>query len=287
MCSRGIIMNNFGTGRRGALSKVIHPVKCRNEGYPFILDGICTEYFPKNIVCRNGIELCSLYIAAGNSGKVVLPDGEHELHCGSVCFIPANVPFSVGTSDGAAALHYITFSCSADVAADLGYDRYFFSEAQKPDIMTALSVKLAETAADPLADPDTISVQLYHLLLAVRRAVFLQDEEKYCSGDLLRESLKFMDKYYAQDISLERLAVISGVSLQHFCRVFKARIGMRPMEYLAKRRTAEAKELLASTDMKIGEIAQAVGFEDANYFGITFRKYEGATPTEYRRLFGK
>ena len=115
----------------------------------------------------------------------------------------------------------------------------------------------------------------------------MHDEEKYGSGDLLRESLKFMDKYYAQDISLERLAVISGVSLQHFCRVFKARIGMRPMEYLAKRRTAEAKELLASTDMKIGEIAQAVGFEDANYFGITFRKYEGATPTEYRRLFGK
>ena len=177
--------------------------------------------------------------------------------------------------------------CSGGAGERIGYGSFFFAEVSKDSAITELFGKLAETAADPLASPDTMSVQLYGLLLAVRRAAFMKDEEKYGSGDILREALKFMDRHYGENITLERLAVISGVSLQHFCRVFKARMGMRPMEYLARRRTAEAKELLAVTDMKIGDIAQSVGFDDPNYFGITFRKYEGDTPTEYRHKFGK
>jgi two-component system response regulator YesN len=58
---------------------------------------------------------------------------------------------------------------------------------------------------------------------------------------------------------------------------------MRPVEYILSKRVSEAKLLLVSTDMKIGEIALRVGFSEQNYFGIIFRRYTGLTPTDYRR----
>ena len=61
---------------------------------------------------------------------------------------------------------------------------------------------------------------------------------------------------------------------------------MRPLEYLAGRRLAEAKSLLVNTDMEIGEIGKAVGYGDRNYFGIVFRRAEGVSPREYRRSKG-
>ena len=45
----------------------------------------------------------------------------------------------------------------------------------------------------------------------------------------------------------------------------------------------KAKELLENTTMKNYEIAERVGFADAHYFGISFKKMTGCTPTEYAR----
>ena len=44
-----------------------------------------------------------------------------------------------------------------------------------------------------------------------------------------------------------------------------------------------AKELLENTTMKNYEIAEKVGFADPHYFGISFKKMTGCTPTEYER----
>ena len=89
-----------------------------------------------------------------------------------------------------------------------------------------------------------------------------------------------------EDITAETLAGLSGVSVQHFCRVFKAETSMRPLEYIAKRRISQAKSLLLNTDSDIGDIGKQVGYEDRNYFSIVFKKLEGVSPREYRRSRG-
>ena len=61
---------------------------------------------------------------------------------------------------------------------------------------------------------------------------------------------------------------------------------MRPLEYIAERRMAEAKSLLVNSDMPIGDIGKKVGYSDRNYFGIVFRRAEGVSPGEYRRSKG-
>ena len=61
---------------------------------------------------------------------------------------------------------------------------------------------------------------------------------------------------------------------------------MRPLEYIARRRIAQAKSLLLNTDTEIGEIGRLVGYEDRNYFSIVFKKLEGVSPRDYRRSRG-
>ncbi|MNC74786.1 HTH-type transcriptional activator Btr [compost metagenome] len=53
--------------------------------------------------------------------------------------------------------------------------------------------------------------------------------------------------------------------------------------YVAGYRLKKAKLLLANTDMKIAEIAEATGCLDPNYFATIFRQSEGMSPTEYRK----
>ncbi len=58
------------------------------------------------------------------------------------------------------------------------------------------------------------------------------------------------------------------------------------MEYLAKKRISEAKILLINTGESIGYVSSAVGYGDQNYFGMVFKKYEGITPSDYRKQRG-
>ena len=52
---------------------------------------------------------------------------------------------------------------------------------------------------------------------------------------------------------------------------------------VVERPASVAKELLENTTMKNYEIAEKVGFSDPHYFGISFKKMTGCTPTEYAR----
>ena len=82
---------------------------------------------------------------------------------------------------------------------------------------------------------------------------------------------------------MEELCAVSGVSKQYLCLLFRNSLGSRPMEYITKRRIQAAKELLTATDKTIEEIAAETGFCTPSYFCKLFRRYEGITPTGFRR----
>ena len=72
-----------------------------------------------------------------------------------------------------------------------------------------------------------------------------------------------------------------GVSPNYLSSLIKKTTGSSLVEILTKKRIEKAMELLESTTLKIYEIAEKVGFADPHYFGISFKKMTGCTPTEY------
>ena len=120
---------------------------------------------------------------------------------------------------------------------------------------------------------------------------FLIELERCKSGtgsrnDVNRAVIKcvdYIDNNYSQSITMEQLCEVSGVSKQYLCRLFRSVLDSRPMEYIAKRRIQAAKELLTGTKMSIEEIVEQTGFCDSSYFCKLFKRYEGITPTQFRK----
>jgi two-component response regulator len=100
---------------------------------------------------------------------------------------------------------------------------------------------------------------------------------------LLNKAKDFVEKNYMEpDISLNTVAEHTGLSPTYFSTVFKQEVGMNFIDYLTKTRIDEAKRLLRSTDKRISDIAQEVGYRDQHYFSSAFKKYQGDTPKAYR-----
>ena len=91
-----------------------------------------------------------------------------------------------------------------------------------------------------------------------------------------------MDREYAGDLDIPRLARIALASEAHFIRSFKETFGETPHRYLQRRRVERAMSLLRQTDRSITEISLDVGFQSLGSFSRTFREIVGETPSAYR-----
>src|SRR3954467_9758679 len=91
-----------------------------------------------------------------------------------------------------------------------------------------------------------------------------------------------MDRSYAEELDITRLAAIAHVSEAHFIRTFRDTFGETPHRYLQRRRVERAMFLLRQTDQSVTEICFDVGFASLGSFSRTFAAIVGETPTSYR-----
>ena len=96
------------------------------------------------------------------------------------------------------------------------------------------------------------------------------------------ESMRYINKNVNQKLTLEQISSAVGLSKTHLCAVFKNETGETLIGYLARRKTAEAKRLLLSTKMSLGEISEYLGYSSQSHFQKVFRDQTGETPLAYR-----
>lgn len=96
--------------------------------------------------------------------------------------------------------------------------------------------------------------------------------------------LDYIDKHYMKDLSAVYCANLISMNNSYFSTYFKKKTGMTFINYLQRCRIRKSAELLRTTDLRIYEIAERVGFTDDKYFFKIFRQYFDLTPTEYRSL---
>jgi AraC-like DNA-binding protein len=94
---------------------------------------------------------------------------------------------------------------------------------------------------------------------------------------------EYIGGHLGENIELETLAGIAGLSKWHFARAFKQSVGTPPHFYLLQRRLERAQQLLAETDLSLAQIALRIGFSDQSHFSRRFRMFVGMTPRSFRR----
>ena len=95
----------------------------------------------------------------------------------------------------------------------------------------------------------------------------------------------WLDENYSAKISLDELSNQFYIDKFYLSKIFKEKYGITINAYVSQKRITEAKQLLRFSDKTIEQISCEIGISDPNYFTRLFRKIEGITPGEYRKLW--
>ncbi|MEK8130046.1 helix-turn-helix domain-containing protein [Paenibacillus filicis] len=99
----------------------------------------------------------------------------------------------------------------------------------------------------------------------------------------IAEIRQYIDRSFAEPITLESIAGQFFVSKEHLSRTFKQEIGSTVMDYIITLRMEKAKQLLHDPMVSIKNAAEAVGYSDLTYFHRIFKKITGLTPGQVRQ----
>ncbi len=91
--------------------------------------------------------------------------------------------------------------------------------------------------------------------------------------------------YMNESLSVKDISAHVFLSASYVCTFFKNETSQTLNQYLTEYRMEKAKQLLSDARYKIADISSRVGYSDGNYFGKSFKKYTGLSPSEYRRRY--
>ncbi len=87
-----------------------------------------------------------------------------------------------------------------------------------------------------------------------------------------------------RELTLTSAAEVLGLNPSYLSRVLKEKTGRTFMDFITEARIESSREMLLNTDLKVEEISDKIGYSNANYFIKIFRRHNGVTPGEYRKL---
>lgn len=103
------------------------------------------------------------------------------------------------------------------------------------------------------------------------------------SGEpLLAEVFAVIDRRHAEAVSLCDVAREVGMTPGHLTTIVRRRTGRTVQQWIIERRMAQARSLLAETDLSVAEVARRVGISDPGYFTRLFRRTHGSSPRQWR-----
>jgi AraC family transcriptional regulator len=132
--------------------------------------------------------------------------------------------------------------------------------------------------------PAQASVLGYEALAVLHDAAFAGAGPRAALAPELARVLAHVEANLGGDLRVDALAQVAGLSRAHFVRRFAAEVGVPPSDHVFARRMDRVERLLTASEMKIGDIARATGFADANYLAKAFRRHRGLSPMEFRAM---
>lgn len=95
----------------------------------------------------------------------------------------------------------------------------------------------------------------------------------------------YVDERISESIQLQDMARAAGLSRMHFAAQFRVSTGLRPREYLLRRRVDLAQHLMTETGNSLADIALSCGFQSQAHFTTVFGRLVGITPHRWRCAF--
>jgi len=143
--------------------------------------------------------------------------------------------------------------------------------------------RAGDGAADARGDTTPQDV-LAALKRAARSAATGHSTRRELSGrHLIDKARRYIESRFSSwDLTLEEVAEHVELNPSYFSTLFKSVTQVNYIDYLTGLRMEKARQLLEGTQIKIGAVAQRVGFQGPGYFGYLFKKQFGVTPSQFK-----
>ena len=164
-------------------------------------------------------------------------------------------------------------------------DSLSFSDPVVFSVAKSLALAAVEGAPDLYAEAGARFLAT-HLLSKIRR--WSEQTVGKHSGHELTDRrfvrvLEYMQHNFATALTLDQLAREAGISLFHFIRLFKAKMGSTPHQHIVQLRMNHAKHLLVETSLSVAEIAGVCGYMHSGHFAAAFQRHFCKRPKAFRR----
>ena len=126
-------------------------------------------------------------------------------------------------------------------------------------------------------------LQIFSVLMEEYKGTLPKEERyDYPYQIYVDQALDYIQHNFKTNIRINDLASYIGIDRSYLTNIFKHVTKMSPQEYLKRYRMEQSMNMLKETDMKICDVAEAVGYGDQLSFSKMFKKYTGISPSDYR-----
>jgi len=113
-------------------------------------------------------------------------------------------------------------------------------------------------------------------------------KHKKTSGNSLQsfyvnEAISYMERHYQERITIDDIALYCNLNRSYLGKIFKYELKTGPQDFLIRYRMSMACELMKTTDTKIGDICDMVGYSNLFTFSRAFKRIIGESPSEWRK----
>lgn len=270
------------------MTSYCYPVCSDTKSLPICVSGVGVRELDGIVRREDGYPYHQLFICSEGSGRVATANKRCNVLSGDFVYIPAGVPHELVPTDTRWQLICVDLDGSSIGAllesvklTKLRCEKLSDHETPARKILAVMNT-VREGGNAVVSDCSALA---YDFLMLLHKQINIESEssdgQKFAQ---LAPVIDYIEGNYQSDLSLDKLSAIIDVSPQYLCRLFKDCYAMRPFEYLAKRRTCQAKLMLLEDKYTVNDIAQIVGYNDCSYFCSVFKKHEGISPAEFRAL---
>ena len=237
-------------------------------------------------------------------GKILVGAAQTEkiLSAGEGCFINSNVLHDVRQINSSAGVlksivfHPRIIGHRADIfrikflqpLIDDKGKQFIFFDAQKDSQTVSLIKDAWQSQAEEKFGfefdvRNFLSQVIRELAAGSHGKIYSPNPSEIRDSERVKQMITFIEKNFAQDITLDQIASAASISRSEAHRCFKRATGLPAVKFLIKYRILLAAERLRSTRQSVSDIAFGCGFQDMSYFAKAFREIFNETPTDYRK----
>lgn len=222
------------------------------------------------------------FLAFGIEGKNILKVENKELIIGKndIVFIPHNMIYRGESPEIPARMMVVRFEAT-DIC---GFYEPFSLSPNKWEKFEEIFFEMRDKfIVEPFGYKTELKGMLYTVITRIIKELASENKEERGYKKIKNSILYIHENYTDPEMSIGKVAEMSGISEVHFRRIFKEVFDMSPLSYVTEIRLKKAKELLIHTGYSIGVVADMVGIYDEVYFSKYFKKHTGKTPNEFRK----